>query len=393
MSKENIVVCGTGIVGLAAALGLARAGFQVSLLGPRNAVPVYDANTWCPRVYAVSAASQAFLHELGVWASLNENRVTPVHAMDIRGDASGRVNLNAWQAATTHLAWILESSELERVLQQAVSLMGVNWITENFSSLQPGAVRTESGRTLAAALVVGADGAGSAVRKAAGIQHQSRPYGHTGVVAHLTAQLPHQNVAYQWFTGDSVLALLPMPDTPDGPQVSMVWSMPAAQANDLLALPKNQQESWLALHLNAATAGQLGALSLRSSVHGFPLFLESSGMALQGVALVGDAAHRVHPLAGQGLNLGLGDVQDLLQCLQAKEPFRAAGDERIMARYRRARAQPVLAMSLATDGLQKLFGIQAAPVVWARNLGMQCVDRVPFIKRFLINAAAGQSER
>lgn len=393
MSKENIVVCGTGIVGLAAALGLARAGFQVSLLGPRNAVPVYDANTWCPRVYAVSAASQAFLHELGVWASLNENRVTPVHAMDIRGDASGRVNLNAWQAATTHLAWILESSELERVLQQAVSLMGVNWITENFSSLQPGAVRTESGRTLAAALVVGADGAGSAVRKAAGIQHQSRPYGHTGVVAHLTAQLPHQNVAYQWFTGDSVLALLPMPDTPDGPQVSMVWSMPAAQANDLLALPKNRQESWLASHLNAATAGQLGALSLRSSVHGFPLFLESSGMALEGVALVGDAAHRVHPLAGQGLNLGLGDVQDLLQCLQAKEPFRAAGDERIMARYRRARAQPVLAMSLATDGLQKLFGIQAAPVVWARNLGMQCVDRVPFIKRFLINAAAGQSER
>lgn len=393
MSKENIVVCGTGIVGLAAALGLARAGFQVSLLGPRNAVPVYDANTWCPRVYAVSAASQAFLHELGVWASLNENRVTPVHAMDIRGDASGRVNLNAWQAATTHLAWILESSELERVLQQAVSLMGVNWITENFSSLQPGAVRTESGRTLAAALVVGADGAGSAVRKAAGIQHQSRPYGHTGVVAHLTAQLPHQNVAYQWFTGDSVLALLPMPDTPDGPQVSMVWSMPAAQANDLLALPKNRQESWLASHLNAATAGQLGALSLRSSVHGFPLFLESSGMALEGVALVGDAAHRVHPLAGQGLNLGLGDVQDLLQCLQAKEPFRAAGDERIMARYRRARAQPVLAMSLATDGLQKLFGIQAAPVVWARNLGMQCVDRVPFIKRFLINAAAGQDGR
>lgn len=390
MSKENIVVCGTGIVGLAAALGLARAGFQVSLLGPRNAVPVYDANTWCPRVYAVSAASQAFLHELGVWASLNENRVTPVHAMDIRGDASGRVNLNAWQAATTHLAWILESSELERVLQQAVTLMGVNWITENFSSLQPGAVLTESGRTLAAALVVGADGAGSAVRKAAGIQHQSRPYGHTGVVAHLTAQLPHQNVAYQWFTGDSVLALLPMPDTPDGSQVSMVWSMPAAQANDLLALAKNQQESWLASHLNAATAGQLGALSLRSSVHGFPLFLESSGMSLEGVALVGDAAHRVHPLAGQGLNLGLGDVQALLQCLQAKEPFRAAGDERIMARYRRARAQPVLAMSLATDGLQKLFGIQAPPVVWARNLGMQCVDRVPFIKRFLINAAAGQ---
>jgi ubiquinone biosynthesis UbiH/UbiF/VisC/COQ6 family hydroxylase len=389
MSKENILVCGTGIVGLAAALSLARTGFQVTLLGPRNAVPVYDTNTYCPRVYAVSAASQAFLQQLGVWNMLNHDRVVPVQAMDIQGDASGRVQLNAWQAATTNLAWILESSELERVLQQAVSLMGVNWIAENFRSLQAGTVRTESGRSLPFDLLVGADGAGSAVRKAAGIGHTSRPYGYTGVVAHLNAELPHQNVAWQWFTGESVLALLPMPDTDTGPQVSMVWSMPAAQATDLLAMPQDQRSSWLASHLNAATGGQLGALSLRSSVHGFPLFLESSGMAVQGVALVGDAAHRVHPLAGQGLNLGLGDVQALLQCLENKEPFRPAGDERIMARYRRARAEPVRAMSLATDGLHKLFAIQAPPVVWARNLGMHCVDRVPFIKRFLINAAAG----
>jgi ubiquinone biosynthesis UbiH/UbiF/VisC/COQ6 family hydroxylase len=390
MSKENIVVCGTGIVGLAAALALARGGFQVTLLGPRHSVPAYAPNHYCPRVYAVSGASQAFLQGLGVWGLLNAPRVVPVQAMDIQGDASGRVQLNAWQDSKETLAWILESSELERVLQQAVSFMGVSWVAESFSRLQGGQVLTDTGRSLAAGLLVGADGAGSPVRTAAGIAHQSRAYGHTGVVTHLNAQRPHHNVAYQWFTGESVVALLPMPDTDDGPQVSLVWSMPSDQAQALLAMPDDQRSSWLRAQLQAVTGGQLGTLSVRSGVHGFPLFLESSAMAAPGVALVGDAAHRVHPLAGQGLNLGLGDVQALVQCLAQKEVFRSAGDERVMARYRRARLQPVQAMSLATDGLHKLFGIHAAPVVWARNLGMQCVDRIPFVKRFLIHAAAGQ---
>lgn len=389
MSKEKIVVCGTGIVGFAAAISLARSGFQVTLLGPRHAVPAYEPDTYCPRVYAVSAASQAFLADLGVWGMLSTQRVTPVHAMDIFGDASGRVRLHAWQAATENLAWILESSELERVLQQALPMMGVSWITESFDQLKNGHVLTDTGRSLAADLVVGADGAASAVRKAAGISHRSSAYGYTGVVTHLNAARPHQNVAYQWFTGESILALLPMPDTAQGAQVSMVWSMAAEQAQALMAKPHEQRDTWLATQLNAITQGQLGALSVRSSVHGFPLFLESSGMALQGVALVGDAAHRVHPLAGQGLNLGLGDVQALQQCLAAKEPFRNAGDERVMGRYRRARVEPVQAMGLATDGLHKLFAVQAPPVVWARNLGMQWVDRLPFAKRFLIRAAAG----
>lgn len=108
-----------------------------------------------------------------------------------------------------------------------------------------------------------------------------------------------------------------------------------------------------------------------------------------GIALVSDAAHRVHPLAGQGLNLGLGDVQELLSILANKESYRSVGDERVLKRYRRARAQPILAMSVATDGLHRLFASQAAPVVALRNLGMQAVDRLPMIKRFLIGGAAG----
>src|SRR5690606_20699445 len=131
------------------------------------------------------------------------------------------------------------------------------------------------------------------------------------------------------------------------------------------------------------------SLRVRSTLYGFPLFLEQSAMVAPGVALVGDAAQRVHPLAGQGLNLGLGDVEALIRVLVAKESYRGVGDKRVMDRYRRARAEPLLAMRLATDGLHRLFTSQAPPLMLARNVGMQLVDRVPFIKRRLIAGASG----
>jgi ubiquinone biosynthesis UbiH/UbiF/VisC/COQ6 family hydroxylase len=203
------------------------------------------------------------------------------------------------------------------------------------------------------------------------------------------AQLAHQGVAFQWFTSDGVLALLPMPDTSQGHQVSMVWSMPEDQAAELLAMDEEARRTALELRLQEATAGRLGALTMRCALVGFPLFLEKSGVVGPGVALVGDAAHRVHPLAGQGLNLGLADVEQLVEVVRGRESFRKVGDLRVLHRYRRARAESVLAMSVATDGLQRLFLSQAAPVVLARNVGMQVVDGLPGLKRFLIGGASG----
>ena len=388
MSKESVLVCGSGIAGLAMALGLAKAGFSVSLLGPRAVHKPASTDAYHPRVYAISNSSQAFLESLGVWGMMDASRVTLVETMEVYGDASGQVHLHAWQAAQTALAWIVESSELERVLQQAVQVFGIAWHTEKFEKLASHKVYTDSGRVLEPDLLVGADGASSAVRKAAGIQHKSRAYGDQGLVVHLTSQLPHQNIAMQWFTGDSVLALLPMPDTADGHQVSMVWSMPDDQAQALMALPEEERHQQLAQQLAQATEGRLGQLKVRSTMFGFPLYLESSAMVAPGVALVSDAAHRVHPLAGQGLNLGLGDVQDLLKVLKNKDTYRSAGDLRVLRRYRRARAEPILAMSLATDGLHKLFSSTASPLAWGRNAGMQVVDKTPFLKRFLIAGAA-----
>ncbi|OZI40492.1 ubiquinone biosynthesis protein UbiH [Bordetella genomosp. 1] len=386
--KHQVLILGAGIVGLSTALALARRGQRVAVLAPRSPVAPVTPDLYHPRVYAISPASQRFLAELGVWGAMPQARLTPVTAMEIHGDGDGRVDLNAWQAAQPQLAWIVESGEIERVLAQAVQMFGIPWIEERCVSWRAGEVRTDADRVLQAELFVGADGAASPLREAAGLKHEATSYHDVGLVVHLDAERAHQGTALQWFRDDGVLALLPMPDTSAGAQVSMVWSMREEPARALLALSPDDQATELARRLADATHGRLGALRVRSKLHGFPLTLERAQMVAPGIALAGDAAHRLHPLAGQGLNLGLGDVQALAEVVARREAFREAGDIRVLRRYQRARAEPVLAMRLATDGLHRLFGARAAPLVWLRNAGMQWVDALPFVKRQLIDGAS-----
>ena len=386
--SASIVVCGSGIVGLSTALAFSRRGEPVTLVGPRPAAPSLAQDEFYPRVYALSPASQRFLASIGVWDLMDSRRLTAVQAMEIHGDGNGLLNLNAWQTAQSELAWIVESSEIERVLVQAAQVMGLRWVTEKFASYTPGTLTTERGTTLAAELFIAADGAQSPLRAAAGLTVDSRPYGATALVAHLDCSLPHQGTALQWFGADGVLALLPMPDTTNGPQVSMVWSLKEDIAQSLQAMSPQERASTLQARLAAATVGRLGTLTLRGAVHSFPLTLDQSPLIGDRVALAGDAAHRVHPLAGQGLNLGLGDVQALVDTVTSRESFRSPGDPMVLRRYRRLRAEPVLAMRLVTDGLARLFDIQHAPVVWLRNMGMNLAEKLPFIKRQLISGAS-----
>lgn len=385
---HQIVVCGAGIVGLSTALALARRGQRVAVLAPRASVPAAEADHYHPRVYAISPASQRFLAGLGVWDAMPAARLTPVQAMEIHGDADGEVHLNAWQAALPQLAWIVESGEIERVLIQAVRLFGIPWIEDRCAGYANGEIQTENGARIRAELFVGADGAASPLREAAGLKHEAVPYKDTGLVVHLDAELLHQGTAVQWFRDDGVLALLPLPDTSDGAQVSMVWSMREEAAARLLALPQGEQAAALEGLLAHAAEGRLGKLTVRSKLHGFPLTLERAQMVAPGIALAGDAAHRLHPLAGQGLNLGLGDVEALVEAVAGREPYRQAGDLRVLHRYQRARAEPVLAMRLATDGLHKLFAARATPLAWLRNAGMRWVEHAPMIKRHLIAGAS-----
>lgn len=391
--KTPIVVCGTGIVGLATALALARRGQQVTLLGPRQTFTPATPEIFHPRVYAISPASQRFLASLGVWNMLDAQRLTPVQAMEIHGDGAGLVNLNAWQAAIPELAWIVESGEIERALTQAVQIFGLNWIEEKFTTYRKAgdtdpSLTTDQGTVLQAELSIAADGAQSPLRAAAGLSVDVKPYGITAIVAHLNCARPHQGTALQWFNDQGVLALLPMPSTQAGAQVSMVWSLKASLAQELLALPVAEQAAQLSVRLAALTAGHLGELTLRGAVHAFPLSLNQSPMIGERIALVGDAAHRLHPLAGQGLNLGLGDVEALVSVLAEREAFRSPGDAMVLRRYQRARAEPVLAMRLVTDGLHRLFATQSPAAAWLRNVGMSAVEKLPMIKRYLIAGAS-----
>ena len=422
--NTSIVVCGTGIVGLATALALARRGQQVTLLGPRQTFAHAKPESFHPRVYAISPASQRFLASLGVWNMLDAQRLTAVQAMEIHGDGAGLVNLNAWQAAMPELAWIVESGEIERVLTQAVQIFGLNWIEEKFATYRPAGlagyaapdalgvggvqagrsqfaqaalasvsqrllgITTDRSTVLQAELLIAADGAQSPLRAAAGLPLDSKPYGVTAIVAHLTCARPHQGTALQWFNNQGVLALLPMPSTQAGAQVSMVWSLKESLAQELLALPASEQAAELSVRLAALTTGRLGALTLRSALHAFPLSLNQSPLIGEHIALVGDAAHRLHPLAGQGLNLGLGDVEALVNVLAEREAFRSPGEAIVLRRYRRARAEPVLALRLVTDGLHRLFAAQSAPVAWLRNIGMSAVEKLPMMKRYLIAEAS-----
>lgn len=391
MTQQSILVCGGGIAGMATALGLKKANFAVQLLAPAYTPWGLASHQYHPRVYALSATSRAFLERLGVWSLMRAERITAVEGMELYGDGDGFMQLDAWQNAQSDLTWIVESGEMERVLHQALQVYNVPWKTDLFARLSPKGVVTASGAELPADLIIGADGARSQVRAAAHINHDCKPYGYSGVVAHLDASLPHQHVAYQWFTGDAVLALLPMPDTDQGPQVSMVWSVKQDQADAFMAMDEAAQAQHIQSYISALSQYRLGTLSLRSQPFAFPLTLERSDMIAPKVALVGDAAHRVHPLAGQGLNLGLADVEELIRVLVDKPSYQSVGELRVLERYRRVRSEPILAMRWVTHGLHQLFALPGAPAALIRNVGMNVVDKLPFVKRHLIAGAAGKT--
>ncbi|AWB34530.1 FAD-dependent monooxygenase [Orrella marina] len=394
MKTQSVVVCGAGIVGMALALDFARRGVRdVVLLGPPPRVAELGPDDYHLRVYAISAASQAYLQTLGVWALLPENRVTRVQAMEVRGDAFGAIYLRAWQAAQNDLTWIVESAQIEHVLAQALRVYGVQWIQDTLTDFREETGVTASGQSLKASLWVAADGTESTLRARSGIRFDVRDYDSMGVVGHLTCERPHQGVAFQWFQDKGILALLPLPDTSRGHQVSMVWSIRKELARPLLDMPIESQQNMLAERLGKLSRGRLGKLRLHTPIRGFDLLLAQSDMIGQRVALVGDAAHRVHPLAGQGLNLGLADARDLARIMVEREPFLAMGDQTLLRRYRRARAQELLEMRLVTDGLKRLFDLDLPGAVWVRNAGMSLLDRLPPAKRVLVEAATRLSRQ
>ena len=364
MERYDVCVQGGGIVGRTLALALSRHGLSVALQEAEPA-PARGADV---RTYALNAASVALLQSLRVWDALPAGAATPVHDMHVMGDAAGAVlDFSAYAQRVRELAWIVDAGALEVELGNAVRFA-------------PHVTRVAPGEPVPASLHAIAEGRASPSRDALGIVVDRHDYGQTAIAARLVAGEPHRQRALQWFRAPDVLALLPFDRPEPGRSYGLVWSLPAARARELMAAEDADFER----ALNDATGGAGGGLALTGARGAWPLaWARAERWCGDGWVLVGDAAHVVHPLAGQGLNLGLGDVAALTRLLAGREPWRSPGDARLLRRYERERAVPTLAMGGLVDGLWQLFASPAPPLRELRNRGLTLVNHLAPLKRWL----------
>ena len=386
--KFDMIVIGGGLVGASLVVALKDSGLKIALIEPHVSMPLPQDAGWDSRVYAISPGSASFLQSLGVWQLLETERVAPVYEMAVFGDDnSAHIDFSAYEIGLSELAFIAENRQLQTAVWE--TLKSPN---ENIQILCPAKcvsiiwqeshveVQLEDGRQLEASLVVGADGVNSWVRKQAEIEVSQHAYTQIGVVANFSAELSHQHIAYQWFRRDGVLALLPLPDK----RVSMVWSTSEEQADLLRKLPAEQ----LCHRVEDASSHTLGALQLITPPVGFPLnFVHVNKLVKPRLVLIGDAAHGIHPLAGQGVNLGLRDARELAKVLNTRGMRIDCGDFMLLRRYELARKEDILALELVTDGLQKLFNNSNPTLARLRNLGLEITNRLPLIKNRLIQHA------
>lgn len=374
MQRVDVIVQGEGPVGRSLALALSSQGMRVALVGNPSATTAPAVRAADVRTYALNAGSVELLQSLRVWDAIPADARTAVLDMRVQGDAPGAgLGFSAHDQAVEALAWIVDAAELDAALAAAVRF------APHIQVLTPS--QTEA---VEADLHVFADGRDSPSRTRLGVAVEGDGYGHSAVATRLIGEHPHANVARQWFRHPDVLALLPFDRPATGRAWGLVWSVPAARADELHAMTDTAFEQALA----EATGGAVGALALAGERVVWPLRLaRARPICGPGWVLVGDAAHVVHPLAGQGLNLGLADVASLVQVLAAREPWRPLGDEKLLRRHARRRHAPTLAMAAVTDGLWQLFARPDPIVREVRNRGMMLLDRFGPLKKALASRA------
>ena len=378
----DTLIIGGGLVGAAAAVALKQQGRSVALLEIRPPETNFTKleNSWDARLYAISPANQTFLHSLGAWP--NESRVQAVQKMDVRGDNGGRIEFNAADIKSPRLTSILENRWLLAALWSQIHALNIPVFNKPAvkleSDIESAKLSLNDGQILNARLIIGADGANSWVRNQAGIEVKEDPYHHHGVVANFHTEKDHHGTAFQWFKNGEVLAYLPLPNR----KISIVWS--TANPDKLTSLSPED----LAAAVTAEGEATLGKLSPLSPAFAFNLILRRPHSTVaQRILLMGDAAHTIHPLAGQGVNLGFGDVIEFVKISAKAQDL---GAYQLLKQYQQNRLEPVRAMQLSCDGLFKLFGDEHTPALpWLRNTGLNLVNAAPFLKNQLIKHAMG----
>lgn len=368
----DICIRGAGVVGRTLALLLARERLKVALVANTARAP----EAADVRAYALNAASRTLLESLRSWP--DAEHATPVTRMRVQGDQDGEVHFDAAAQGVPALAWIVDVPALETRLQDAVRF-------------QPQVELVQA--PVPAALTVVCEGRASRTRSELGAEFDIAPYPQHAIATRMACEKPHGQVARQWFSPDgSILAFLPLSGE-GGSTVAVVWSVAPPLAAELLALEADA----FAQRMQAASQGALGTLTLASERATWPLqqaqarhwcgTLPTSPAAAW--VLAGDAAHNVHPLTGQGLNLGLGDAQALAQVLGGRDAWRSVSDLRLLRRYERQRKTALAPMGLATDGLHQLFSRPQGPWQMLRNWGMKGFDHSGPLKDWMARQAMG----
>lgn len=400
--STDFCIVGGGIIGKACALGLAQLGYSVIQIAPNpEKIQVLIPNQYGQRIYALAPSTKTLLSELHVWDVLDHQRIQVVRDMHIfgdRGQANDHLHFSAFEAGRPELAWITEADLIELTLDQAIRFQKqIRNISASVDDIHiekdaKPTLALDNGEQISAQLIIAADGARSPLRSSIGISVHEHGYDQMAVVANFASSYPHLQTAYQWFLpGGDILAMLPLPTQ----QVSMVWSTSPENATHLMQLHPEAWSKLLQDQADGSVHKALGTLQLQSIAASFPL-KRIKARSLIGpdydpkVVLLGDAAHVIHPLAGQGLNLGLRDVASLLHVIKNKEEFRAIDDRIILRRYERQREGDTSALLWITHRLKMLFGTNNPLEKQIRNWGLGLVNRSHIIKRQLIERALGE---
>jgi 2-octaprenylphenol hydroxylase len=387
----DVAIVGGGMVGATLALALGERGFRVALVEAQPPERAWPPETRDLRVSAITHASQRIFARLGAWPAMAAGGATPYRAMQVWDAAGfGEIRFDAAELGEADLGHIVEN----RVIQAALwdRLEGVPQVARlcpeavtGLETLPGGGCRLwlRESDPLLAQLVVAADGGRSRVRELADIAVEGWAYEQTAVVATVRPAMGHADTAWQRFMPSGPLALLPLGED----LFSIVWSTSPEHAEDLLAM----SDAEFGAALTEASEGRVGEIAPVGPRGGFPLRLQRAlNYAVPGVALVGDAAHVIHPLAGQGVNLGLLDAATLVDVLSAaRDARRALGGLPTLRRYERARKGDNLVVQYAMDGFKRLFGSSLPPVRTVRNLGLRAANEVGPLKRLFARVALG----
>ncbi|MDR0216339.1 MAG: FAD-dependent monooxygenase [Comamonas sp.] len=367
----DVCIRGAGIVGRTLALLLARERLRVALVAPPQARSQHKD----VRAYALNASSRAVLQSLRCWP--DDEDATPVVGMQVFGDLDGQVQFDAASQDVPALAWIVDVPALEQRLAEAVRYQPQVEIVKE---------------PVEAALTAVCEGRASSTRSEFGVEFSVTPYSQHAIATRLRCELPHGGIARQWFTPEGILAFLPL-GGPEGQEVAVVWSLERSLVPEWL---QSDEESFTT-RLQAISQDALGQLELTAERATWPLQQAVADRwcgpltqnSLQSWVLAGDAAHNVHPLAGQGLNLGLGDVQALARILQERDYWRSPADLKLLRQYERERKASLAPMGMAMDGLQQLFARPEVPVQMLRNWGMKGFERSGPLKSWMAKQAMG----